>query len=189
MSITGALPGVVSLSLTFTVLKITAAETPGDRGAAAAIEKEYNKDFTAPPDNVCMSLQVNYRFCVPGGRLSKKERRDKSFILCTMRFFYFSPLYVAPPCFFHLLSFNMLHETGRNIISHRNSGDRPDLWLPTSLQPSLAGQGSGAKAINHTQTIHVGGTQLHCSKNEKKTHSETDRRLKATPSITLLEAP
>lgn len=30
----GALPGVVSLSLTFTVLKITAAKTPVERGVA-----------------------------------------------------------------------------------------------------------------------------------------------------------
>lgn len=98
--------------------------------------------------------------------------------------FYFFIFHVISPRFFHLLNFNMFHKTRRNIISHHISGDRPELWLSTSLQPSLAGQGSGAKAINHTQTIHVGGTQLHCSKNEKKTYSETDRRLKATPSIT-----
>lgn len=66
-------------------------------------------------------------------------------------------------------------------MSQSNSRDGLDLWLPTSLQPSLPGQGSGAKAINHTQMIHVGGTQLQCSKNEKKTYSKT---LKATLSIT-----
>lgn len=56
-----ALPGVVSLSLTFTVLKITAAETPESRGAAVAVLKNYNRDFAATPDNVYLSLQVNYR--------------------------------------------------------------------------------------------------------------------------------
>lgn len=98
--------------------------------------------------------------------------------------------FIFPPSMLHLLasfiflSFNMLREMRRNIISHHKSRDRPNLWLLTRLQPSLAGQGSGAKAINHTQTIHVEGTRLHCSKNEKKTHSETDGRLEANPSIT-----
>lgn len=72
----------------------------------------------------------------------------------------------------------------RNIKPHHKCRDRPDLWLPTSLQPSLVGQGAGAKPINHKQTIHVGRTQLRCSKNEKKTHLQTDSRLRVIPSIT-----
>lgn len=69
-------------------------------------------------------------------------------------------------------------------MSDQNSRDRTDLWLPTSLQPSLAGQGSGAKAINHTQATQLEETNYTAVENKKKTHPETDRRLKATPSIT-----
>lgn len=133
-----------------------------------------------------MSMQVNYRSVF-------QEALDKSLIQ-----YFFPTFHVPSPCFFRVSTYLSLslpelffvlietgvHETRRNIISHHNSRDRSDLWLPTSLQPSLAGQGSEAKAIYHTQTIRVGGTQLHCSKNEKKTHLETDGKLKATPSIT-----
>lgn len=148
-------------------------------------QRSYSCNLDGVEQRLCSIVWQHLQVCVSGGtRLSIKERCDKSFILCTTHFFYLSTVPVTSPRFFHVLSFNMLHETWRNITSHNNSGDRPDLWLPTSLQPSLAGQGSGAKAINQTQTIHVGGTQLHCSKNEKKTHSETDGRLKATTSIT-----
>lgn len=57
----------------------------------------------------------------------------------------------------------------------------------TSLQFTLVISGTEirAESINHTQTVFVGGTKLHCTKNEKNTHSKTDRRLKATPVITV----
>ncbi len=118
--------------------------------------KELQQRFCST-DNVYLNLQVNYGSVLTEEEFPRRSTADQSFILPTAGIFYVSNHHVTS-CFFHLLSLSMFHETRRNIMSHHNSRGTPDLWLPTSLQPSLAGQRSGAKAINHTQTIHEWAT-------------------------------
>lgn len=147
MDIFGAHTGVVSVPLTFTVLEITAVKKSGD---------------TALAGSVCISLQVNYRSVFRDEPSPSRSAEINLFLLSTALFFV-SPFFpstllsltsiIFSAAFFSRSSKKALHEAWRNITSHHDTEYRPDLWLPTSLQRSLAGQGSGTRAINHTRTM------------------------------------
>lgn len=70
-------------------------------------------------------------------------------------------------------------------MADHNGRERPDLWLPTSLQPSLAGQGSrGRGHKSHSSRPCRRDPGYTAAEMERKTNLKTERRLKATPFIT-----
>lgn len=150
---------------------MTAADTPGRR-------RNSRRHLDGVEQRFCIVCRLIKGLCYRRNSL----REGALNLLSSVLYFYFSTL-LASFIFRASLCFTW------SFISHHNSGDRPDLWPTTILQPSLAGQGSGAKAINHTPTIHVGGTQLRRSKEWKENMLWDWRETKSKSIHQWLEAP
>lgn len=75
------------------------------------------------------------------------------------------------------------HKTRRNVVSHHNSRDSPDLLASHQFTAIISRAEIRGQDHKSNSNIHVGETQLYCSKNEKKTHSQTGGSLKVTASI------